>query len=130
MIRIFGDYYDKHGNRYKVVSFNGSKYACESAKTGKVTFFSPNELLPRMPLKKVQVQQPVIIKKEEEPVVEVVKEEKKPVVNDVPVSYEPIYEEPVYEEPVHKKENVVTPSKEILKDNTEETADSDFYADF
>lgn len=129
MIRIFGNYYDAHGNKYKVVSFNGDRYACESLRTGKTIFLRANELSVKPPAKPEKVKFTDVIKKEETP--DVVEKVEEPVLVK-PVISEPAYEEPVYEEPVYEefyKPDIVAAEKD-LKDNIKETADNDFYADF
>ena len=45
MIRILKDCFDKHGNRYKVISFSGGLYQCQSYSTGKSSYFEVNENL-------------------------------------------------------------------------------------
>lgn len=105
MIKIFNDYYDEKGHRYKVISFNGDKYSCQSYSTGKTKYFAPNELFDK-PKKEIKKKEVVI---EETNITE-------PVYN-----YSP--------EPEYKIEEKPTVQKEIeLKDNSEETA-GDFYAD-
>lgn len=123
MIRIFGNYYDAHGNKYKVVSFNGDKYACESMRTGQTVFLKANELSVKPPVKPEKLRFTDVIKKEEPPKVEEKAEE--PISESV--TSEPVYEEPVYEE--FYKPDIVA-AEEELKDNIKETADNDFYADF
>ena len=121
MIRIFGNYFDKNGNKYKVVSFNGDRYACESFRTGQVIYLKPNELFTKMPAKPEKVNFIKAIKRESAV-------EKK---SETETTLEPEYEIPVYEEPVYEnKDSSLISKEEVLKDNIEETANNDFYADF
>ena len=120
MIRIFGNYYDKNGNKYKIVSFNGDKYACESFRNGKIVWLKGNELFSKLPKKSEKVNfVNAVIKKE--PIIE----EKA----EIKTILEPKYETPVYEEPVYENQDNLISKEEVLKDNIKETADNDFYAD-
>ena len=114
MIKVFKDYYDKHGSRYKVVSFNGDKYACESYRDGKCIYLKAEELLSSPPVKSSKVKFTDIIKEDKQ-----VPEELTGIIS------EPVYEEPIYEKNTKEDE----PAKVEFKDNSEETA-GDFYADF
>lgn len=109
MIKIFSDYFDNKGRRYKVLSFDGSRYACESYSTGKNYYFYSNELFDRPPKK---------YDKE----------------NIKTKSYTEDVTEPEYvaqETENFTEENSVEVKKpvDLEKDNNKETA-SDFYADF
>ena len=113
MIKIFKDYYDKNGVRYKVISFNGYKYACQSYCNGMCIYLGTDELFDSPPVKPTKTK-----------FTDIVKEEKPEKYDAVESISEADYNEPVYE--VENKENEKTIP---LKDNTEETA-GDFYADF
>lgn len=122
MIRLFKDYYDKNGIRYKVLSFNSGRYACESYHDGKCFYLRPDELFTSPPPKPAKVKFTDIIKN---------KEEKPEAVEIKNIISEPIYEEPVYEEPVYEEHGREEIQKTVLlKDNIKETAEDDFYADF
>ena len=110
MIKLLKDYYDKNGIRYKVLSFDGDRYACQSYRDGKCIFLKVEELFTSPP-KAVKVKFTDIVEEEKE----------QPVVEEV---LEPTYDEPVYETGNEDEKNIP------LKDNTEETAEDDFYADF
>ena len=47
MLRILKDCYDKKGNRYKIISFDGSRYACQSYLTNMIHYFLPNDIASR-----------------------------------------------------------------------------------
>ena len=136
MISILKDYYDKHGLMYKVLSFSGGKYACQSYRDGSCVFLSPNELFASPPPRKMKVRftDVIVEEKKEDPVVNEfteVRPSEEEISDDV-ISM-PEYEEPVYEFEEEKQEVqkpvVVQNNKIVLQDNKEETAD-DFYADF
>ena len=125
MIRLLKDCFDRKGNRYKVISFNGDRYQCQSYSNGKSYYFYLNEITSSMPRHSERVKFTEIIKKKEEVKNEEVEEIAKPVENTI---LEPEYEEPVYEVPeydygIDEKEKAIVP-----KDNIKETAE-DFYAD-
>ena len=138
MIRLLKDYFDRQGNRYKVLSFNGEKYACQSYVNGICSFLSPNELFPSPPLKHTKTKfTDLIPKKQQAPVVEVLKSEP-PKASTANKASKPTYSEPVYE-PSYESESATDFNKpikveiqkqKVLKDNIEETANNDFYADF
>ena len=133
MISVLKDCFDRKGHRYKVVSFIGGRYQCQSYANGKSYYFEPSEISDKpfnheertVDFFKAKVEKPKPIENVVEPVydfsepVEVVIEEK-PVVEEKIV--EPIKEEKPVK--VEKPKPV-----EISKDNVKETAD-DFYADF
>lgn len=123
MIKVLKDCFDKKGNRYKVISFNGDKYQCQSYINNKNYYFSENEISDKPFIKKENTMDFFKLKMEEKA---------KPVENVV----EPVYEfENVEESTKEEKteELIMEPDEpktnEILKDNIKETAD-DFYADF
>lgn len=147
MIRLLRDCFDKSGNRYKAISFNGDKYQCQSYSTGKMHYFAVNEISasPPRPEQKITFTQ-IVKKKEEEktqeseivtppvvttlePTYEIETREPEIIVPPVATVLEPSYEEHAYETPdydygIDESEKVIVP-----KDNIEETA-KDFYADF
>ena len=142
MISVLKDCFDKKNNRYKVISFSGNKYQCQSYSTGKSYYFSVNEISDK-PFKH-EVMKPVFTETKKakpeyiiEPVYE--SEESKQIkvieqkTEEQPT--EPVYdfEEPKQEQKTEAKldESKVQEIKtdEISKDNIKETAD-DFYADF
>lgn len=144
MISVLKDCFDKKNNRYKVISFNGDKYQCQSYSTGKSYYFLVNEISDK-PFKH-EVTKPTFTetkKAKPERIIEPVYEPEMPkqvkVVEEVEEQpAEPVYE---FEEPkqieveqkteVKSEESKVEEIKtvEISKDNIKETAD-DFYADF
>ena len=131
MIKVLKDCFDKKGNRYKVISFNGDKYQCQSYINNKNYYFSENEISDKPFIKKENTMDFFKLK---------MGEKAKPVENVV----EPVYDfenivenvkESAKEEKTEElvKEKDAEPDEpktnEILKDNIKETAD-DFYADF
>ena len=128
MIRILKDCFDKHGNRYKVISFSGGLYQCQSYSTGKSSYFEVNEISSTPPVINNRVSFADIIK-------EAPKEEKTKVEEVVASVSEPKYDEPENVEPSYEEEPKFDFETEeieknvISKDNVKETA-GDFYADF
>lgn len=125
MIRLLMDCFDKKGRRYKAISFDGSKYQCQSYSNGQCYYFSPSEISSR-PFKRHQENKfnlTDVVAKKEEPVSEPVPRPKTFIPETVPEEtvIEPFYEEPKYIS--EEKKNV-----SVSQDNVEETAD-DFYAD-
>jgi len=126
MIRLLKDCFDKKGNRYKVISFVGDRYQCQSYATGKCSYFTVNEITASPPRVAERVKFTEIVRRKEEQANQASLTEV--VSPPVPETLEPVYEEPVYEEPVYdfgidESEKIV-----ISKDNVKETAE-DFYAD-
>ena len=125
MISILKDCFDKIGNRYKVISFAGNRYQCQSYANGKSYFFEPSEISDKpFNYDKTTIDFFKLKAKESPKPAEVVEpvydftEEIEPVVEEKPVVVE---EKPAkVEKPKQTKKN---------KDNVKETAD-DFYADF
>lgn len=124
MIRLLKDYYDKNGIRYKIMSFNGSKYACQSYHDGKCIYLDSNELFASPPPKPVKTKFTDMVKKD-------VAEDKKTFLRKITM---PVYEEendckePIQEKKSEEEQEVQKPIP--LKDNKEEKAADDFYADF
>lgn len=117
MIKLFRDYYDRRGNKYKVLSYEGGMYACQSYRNKQAAYFTSDELFNSPPVKAAKVKFTDMAEKKKEPA---------PVIKNSVV--EPSYEEPSYEEPVYEEPKVSNVSSN--EDNTEETAENDFYADF
>lgn len=115
MIKLFRDYYDRRGYKYKVLSYDDGRYACQSYRNGQAAYFTSDELFSSPPAKPAKVKFTDLTKKKVEA----------PVITNAVV--EPAYEEPACEEPVYSESKNEVSSKE---DNTEETAENDFYADF
>lgn len=113
MIKLLKDYFDKNGHRYKVLSFGGDKYACQSYRSGKCVYLGANELFTSPPAKPSKTGFTDMVIKNEEPEPQ-----------NIP---EPIYEEPVYD---FQQTELKNQKPILLKDNIEETAEDDFYADF
>lgn len=131
MIRLLRDCFDKSGNRYKAISFNGDKYQCQSYSTGKMYYFAVNEISASPPRPENRIRFNELVKKKEEAVAASLAKEQNPEIAAPPVTstLEPVYEEPDYSIPdydygIDESEKVV-----VSKDNVEETA-GDFYADF
>lgn len=116
MIRIFKDYYDKHGCRYKVLSYDSGLYACQSYNTKQTVFMREEDLFSSKPIKQAKAKFTDFVEEKKEEVQEIVSS----------VS-EPVYEEPSYDEPVYIDE---APTSNPLKDNIIEETAGDFYADF
>lgn len=142
MIRLLRDCFDKKGNRYKAISFNGGRYQCQSYATGKCVYFDASEIFsfpPKKMSEKIKFTE-IIKKAQEQKVMEAIIASKPDEVHE-PVYEEPVYEpiyEPVYEEAVHELKHeeprrdygISENEKAIIsKDNVKETAE-DFYADF
>lgn len=123
MIKLFKDYFDKHGLRYKVMSFDGSKYACQSYRDGTCVYFKVEELFESPQNKPAKMSFPNFVNKRKQTI-----KERTEIIPEVSSVSEPIYEEPVYEEQNQKKSEVQNAVP--LKDNDKETAENDFYADF
>lgn len=103
MIKIFSDYYDLKGHKYKVISFNGDKYACQSYLTGKCKYFNPDELFDKPKVKNKK---------------------------STPEDNEGFVSEPVYNDETEQviEDEPAIQNEDDLKDNSKETA-KDFYAD-
>lgn len=137
MIRLLKDCFDKKGNRYKVISFNGEKYQCQSYATGKCSYFSMNEIS-STPTKLGRAGFKDFIKKEDEIIRETdneIKQSKQVSAASMVKSIgadvvEPVYEEPVYEMPQYDYGLSEAEKFAAPQDNNKETADNDFYADF
>lgn len=132
MIAILKDCFDKKGNRYKVVSFSGGRYQCQSYADGKSYYFNPNELSDKpvdfskntINFLKTKVESKPV-EKAVEPIYDFTDEE----TSKVEIKEEPIVEEKVAEV-IEKPVEVEKPKQEEKsKDNVKETAE-DFYADF
>ena len=133
MIRILKDCFDKHGNRYKVISFSGGLYQCQSYLTGKSSYFQPNEISTTMPSIKTNKRMAFTDMIKEELKKEEVAEVEVPVATVSEPSY--VISEPSYEEEkvvrAIEPENTDILKREIFsQDNVKETAEDDFYADF
>lgn len=151
MISILKDCFDRKGNRYKVISFTGNRYQCQSYTNGKNYFFESSEIsdkpfnheertidflkvAPKEILKSAEIVEPVydfteeVIEEKSEPVKEVKpKKEKSESVKEEKLKPKEEESEPAKEEkPVEVKKPKQTKKS---KDNIKETAD-DFYADF
>lgn len=106
------------------MSFNGSKYACQSYHDGKCIYLDSNELFVSPPPKPVKIKFTDMVKKD-------VVEDKKIFLRKITM---PVYEEendckePIQEKKIEEEQEVQKPIP--LKDNKEEKAADDFYADF
>ena len=137
MIRLLKDCFDKKGNRYKVISFNGEKYQCQSYSSGKCSYFSVNEIS-STPMKTGHTGFKDFIRKEEEIIRETDRETKQPkqvfaasMVKSIGADVvEPVYEEPVYEMPQYDYGLDDAEKFAVSQDNDKETVENDFYADF
>ena len=123
MIRLLKDYYDKNGVRYKIISFNGSKYACQSYHDSKCIYLDANELFVSPPVKPTKIKFTDMVKKD-------VVEDRQKILSKITM---PVYEETDCEDSAQEKPSQMDQEiqKSIpLKDNKEEKAADDFYADF
>ena len=125
MIHLLMDCFDKEGKRYKVISFDGEKYQCQSYLDRKCYYYYPGEISSSPPKKreskkfKLTEITPTTIKKPEE----------KPKVEEIKPDDSMQISEPTYEEEVIVHQPVVNKNVFVPQDNNEETA-NDFYADF
>ena len=141
MLRVLKDCYDKKGNRYKIISFDGSRYACQSYLTNNIHYFLPNDIVSRYvprettnflqminnktPEKKIMKNEPTKASSHVSIAIKPVVEER----DDFAVD-EPEYEEPEYDVPQYDYSSVSETEKlAVPQDNVKETAEDDFYAD-